>query len=370
MQAGNYAYATLVTRASYLAGVIILADTLRRQGSRYPLVVLYTAALPADAVRALELEARRQDLVLRRCEALRPPAPTPTPVAERFADTWTKLRVFELLAGAGYAAVCYLDADVAVRGDVDALLARWAARLAPGHLAASHACVCNRDGDPWAPADWTPAHCAHTASAAAAAGGPGDGPAEPTQPTARGPPTHRLLNGGVFVFRPSPGLWAQMRRFFDANAPLLATFQFPDQDFLAHFFRGRWHAVGWQYNALKTMRYWHAGLWRADADVVCLHYVVDKPWARRVGPDGVAGYRGRDGVTHRWWWDAYERWEADRLQQGAHETVRLVRKGVAPPAAAVGWSDEDDPDMKAIGAAVQAYANNHILPSAGGAAKA
>jgi hypothetical protein len=36
----KYAYTTLITRGSYLAGVIILAHTLRKQGSRYPLVVL------------------------------------------------------------------------------------------------------------------------------------------------------------------------------------------------------------------------------------------------------------------------------------------------------------------------------------------
>lgn len=357
----KYAYATLVTRASYLAGVIILADTLRRQGSRYPLVVLYTDQLSTDAVRALELEAPRQNLVLRRCEALLPPPPPGGPgvkaaaaattlIAERFEDTWTKLRVFEVLAEDDYAAVCYLDADMAVRGDADALLTRWAARLPPDHLAASHACVCNRDGDPWAPADWTPAHCAHATAR----------PGEPTQPTAGGPATHHLLNGGLFVFRPSRALWRRMLAFFRTSSSLLATFKFPDQDFLAHFFRGRWHAVGWQYNALKTMRYWHPNLWRDDADVVCLHYIVDKPWTKRIGDDGVAGYRGRDGVTHRWWWDAYDRWESERLGKGENETVVLVRKGVAAPGVAVGWLDTNNPDMKAIGVAVQAYANNQV----------
>ena len=149
----NYAYATLMTRASYLAGVVILANTLRRQGSRYPPVVLYTTQLSADAGRALELEAPRQHPVLRRCEPLLPPA-------------------------------------------------------AAGQTTA------------------TPRPL----------------------PTGR-PPTAPT--------RPPRGAHAA-----DGAGP--AAFKFPDQDSLAHFFRGRWHAVGWQYNAL------------------------------------IAGYRGRAGVTNRW----------------------------------------------------------------------
>ena len=52
--------------------------------------------------------------------------------------------------------------------------------------------------------------------------------------------------------------------------------------------------MGWQYNALKTMRYWHENLWR-DGEVRALHYIVDKPWERRIASDGVAGHLGRDG---------------------------------------------------------------------------
>ena len=48
------------------------------------------------------------------------------------------------------------------------------------------------------------------------------------------------------------------------------------------------------------MRYIHPDMWR-DEEVVCLHYIVDKPWAGRVGLDGVAGFKGKDGVTHTWY---------------------------------------------------------------------
>ncbi|KAI0025792.1 nucleotide-diphospho-sugar transferase [Xylariomycetidae sp. FL0641] len=371
-QRRRYAYITLITRASYLAGVVILAHTLRQHGSRHPLIVLYTpCSLAAHAVRALELEAAAHAglLELRTCAPLRPPGDAQVSlIAERFADTWTKLRVFEAVARDDdrFDAVCYLDADVAVFGRADAVFAAAEENLPREWLGASHACVCNRDADPWAPADWRPENCAHTRTAAAMRGaeGQGEGEAPPTQPPTgaeAGPATHRLLNGGMFVFRPSRPLWDDMLAFF-RRTPLLPTFQFPDQDFLAHYFGGRWRALGWRFNALKTMRYWHADLWRDDRDVVCLHYIVDKPWTRRIGADGVAGYRGRDGATHRWWWDAYDAWEEARLAEGNDLVVSLVRRGVAPPLkGAEGWTDGGiDDGLAAIGGAVQAFANNRV----------
>ncbi|KAK4118168.1 glycosyltransferase family 8 protein [Parathielavia appendiculata] len=354
--AKRYAYVTLITRQSYLAGVIILAYTLAHHGSNYPLVVCYTPKLSRDATRALELEAPRSHMVLCRCDPLLPPEGTPINlIAERFADTWSKLRVFERTFE--YDAVCYLDADMAVFQNMDAVFAHEA-KLPPDGLLANHACVCNLEADPWAPDTWRPENCAYTPLSHPSA------LTEPTQPPTAddGPETHHLLNGGMFLFRPSPALWEDMLALF-RTTPLLSTFRFPDQDFLALLFRGRWRALGWQYNAIKTMRYWHPNIWHDEA-VVCLHYIVDKPWTKRIGRDGVAGYKGRDGVTHRWWWDAYQAWEDDRLKNGAGdgaETVALVRKGVAPPRweGSEEWAFEgDDPDMKALGSNVQGMAYN------------
>lgn len=85
----NYAYTTLITRPSYLAGVIILAYTLRKHNSQYPLVVLYTDALKEDSVTALQNEAEKLNLVLKKTEALLPRDNVKvTLIAERFGDTW------------------------------------------------------------------------------------------------------------------------------------------------------------------------------------------------------------------------------------------------------------------------------------------
>ena len=69
----KYAYTTLITRASYLSGVIILAHTLKKY-SQYPLIVYYTNGLSKDAVKALELEAPKTNLILKKCDLLLPRA--------------------------------------------------------------------------------------------------------------------------------------------------------------------------------------------------------------------------------------------------------------------------------------------------------
>jgi hypothetical protein len=91
----NYAYVTLLTQASYLAGVLVLDQSLRSVGSQYPLVVMVTPSLPDD-VRAV---LRKRRIRTRDVDSLQPPDRNHT-LAEhdvRFADTWTKLRcIFHL----------------------------------------------------------------------------------------------------------------------------------------------------------------------------------------------------------------------------------------------------------------------------------
>ena len=347
MMAGqNYAYCTLITRSSYLAGVLILAHTLAKYQTAYPLIVLYTDSLPASSIRALELEAPHSNLILHRVDALLPRDNVHVHlIAERFADTWTKLRVFELYKLGNYDKICYLDADMILRRNMDHVFDKqlpdsdW--------IAANHACVCNLDKDPWAPEDWTKDNCAYTAVSHPKALD------EPTPITPDSRPTYHLLNSGMFLFVASEPLWNRMIDFFNTT-PLLGEFKFPDQDFLAEFFRNKWMSLGWQFNALKTMRYWHENIWR-DEEVVCLHYIVDKPWAKRVSEDGTAGYLGRDGVTHTWWWEEYEHWHSQRESQGETEELDIVKNHVAKP---IGQEHEESEEMRAIGSGVQAFAKN------------
>ena len=311
-------WVTLLTKPSYLPGVIILAYSLSVQKSKYPLVVLVTPSVPNSSLRALKLESRQNPLILiQQVELLLPPGNRKlTGVAQRFEDTWTKLRAFELTS---YEICIFLDADITIYQNIDELFET----PLPGSdwIAALHSCVCNLDHDPWAPDNWNRSNCAYTPLTHPSA----LRKAIPT-PENEGPPhTHALLNGGVFLYRPSRQLWTQILDYFNTS-PDLHNFQFPDQDFLAAFFVHRWRPLSWQYNALKTMRQWHTNIWRND-EVRALHYIVDKPWQRRIASDGIAGHLGRDGETHSWWWAVYQRWRSSRQRP---DVISILDELMAP----------------------------------------
>lgn len=294
------AWATLVTRPSYIPGVIILAHTLRKNGhSIYPLIVLVVPdTLPDEYVSLIERIDRHSTtpglLQIRSVHPLTPSRPVST-VAKRFEDTWTKLRVFSLIE---YDTLIYLDADMMVmHPEVDELF-NFTLPTEGYWLGASHACTCNVDHDPWAPKEWNVQNCPHTAIVHPEALKSG------VNISTSSPTTYHLMNSGTFIFNPSAKLWEGILSFLNTTE-LLETFAFPDQNFLDEYFRRRWTAIGWQWNAIKTMRYWHPNIWR-DEEVKVLHYIVDKPWEKRVGKDGIAGYLGRDGVTHQWWWDEWD----------------------------------------------------------------
>lgn len=349
-------YATLLTRPSYLAGALLLAHTLTLHSPLTPLLILYTPeTLPEPCVSTLRAEATHSNIHLHPVSHLRLPtsdsAHAHGMVAERFLDTWTKLRVFEVfdVGGRKIDRLCFLDADMMIFRDprpwifpreADAYLAGGDGK----RMCATHVCVCNLDGDAWAPASWVPENCAHTHVS-----GP-DGIAEiQSEPSTRGE-----MNTGAFAFHPSEEMRAFVMGAFESTpAEELRKLKFPDQDFLNDVFRGRWMPLSWRVNALKTWRYWHPNVWRDD-EVAVLHYIVDKPWAARVactsGGKKVAGYKGDDGETHSWWWDAFEKWSAERRGQGERELLETVGKYVA------GEEGGESEEMRAVGGRAQEFA--------------
>jgi hypothetical protein len=85
-----FAYVTLLTKTSYLPGVLVLHHGLRVVESKHPLVVMVTPSLPRSARDVL----RKQGITLREVEMLQPREGVHV-LAEhdvRFGDTWTKLR--------------------------------------------------------------------------------------------------------------------------------------------------------------------------------------------------------------------------------------------------------------------------------------
>ncbi|KAL7009248.1 hypothetical protein EMMF5_001446 [Cystobasidiomycetes sp. EMM_F5] len=116
---------------------------------------------------------------------------------------------------------------------------------------------------------------------------------------------------GMVVLTPSPKLMEEIIHYL-YNSPLVKTFSFPDQDFITEFWRGRWHNVGWSYNAIKTARYWHPNLWK-DGGVHNLHYIVAKPWM--TPREKWTAFEGDDRTTHGWWWHTWQEYRKSGVPQ-------------------------------------------------------
>jgi len=144
MACNKECWATIVTRSSYLPGVILLHHSLQKHNTQYPLLVLVTLSLPQTCIAVLDALGIQHQTI----EPLYPGQEVPL-TAARFKDTWTKLRVFELVE---YETVVLLDADMLVRRNIDEL---FKVKL-PGRdwIASSHCCICNSVGASWAPEDW------------------------------------------------------------------------------------------------------------------------------------------------------------------------------------------------------------------------
>jgi lipopolysaccharide biosynthesis glycosyltransferase len=104
-----------------------------------------------------------------------------------------------------------------------------------------------------------------------------------------------MPNGGLQVVNPSTEVY---QLILDQLAHEQAgSYDFADQSLLGDVFRGRWVALPYIYNALKTMRAKgvHDAIWRDD-EVKNVHYLLSpKPWDE--GPDEHA-----EG-SHKWWKD-------------------------------------------------------------------
>lgn len=90
MSSNGFAYVTLLTKAAYLPGALVLHQCLVSVQAKYPLVIMVTPSLPED-VRSV---VRNAGIAMREVDSLHPEDGIHS-LAEhdaRFGDTWTKLR--------------------------------------------------------------------------------------------------------------------------------------------------------------------------------------------------------------------------------------------------------------------------------------
>lgn len=104
-----------------------------------------------------------------------------------------------------------------------------------------------------------------------------------------------IPNGGLQVVNPSKLLYDLIQERMASDTAVMG-YEFADQSLLSDLFSGRWVALPYTYNALKTSRETHAPIWRDD-EVKNMHYLLSpKPWDERLGEES--------NSTHRWWIEA------------------------------------------------------------------
>ncbi|SEQ81724.1 glycosyltransferase family 8 protein [Microlunatus flavus] len=267
----SMAWAALLTQQTYLTGVRVLRASLARAGSPYPFVVVVTPTITAEDRALLEADG----CLVREVQPIRPPAGLQDHYANaRFAEVWTKLAVWSLTE---FDRLVVLDADMLAVQNMDEL---FDLELAPGQVAACHACRCNPNKIATYPASWTPQHCAYTH---VEAGEPSVAEADP------------YVNGGTLVLQPDRAVYEELLRELAAVQDL-GRYVFAEQDFLNEHFRGRWVVLPYVYNALKTLPFQHPRLWDPAA-VKNLHFIIDKPW--EVALDPASRYHAMELL----WWD-------------------------------------------------------------------
>lgn len=277
-------WTTLITNTKYLSGLITLDFSLKRQGSRYPLIALYTDSFPQEGKEAL----KARGIPMRRIEYLLPSVGKDYTNDPRFYDCWSKLAPFSLT---DYDRVVQLDSDMLVLKNMDELMD---IHLDPPELngngsrvyAASHACACNPLKKPHYPKDWVPENCAFTSQHG-----------DPDRAQKEGPSSLAGIqcpNGGLVVTNPSRGIYDKiLETLQDGN--LTGGYEFADQSLLGDRFHGRWVPIPYTYNALKTLRWKgvHDAIWRDD-EIKNIHYILSpKPWDETMETAA--------DESHKWW---------------------------------------------------------------------
>lgn len=112
-----------------------------------------------------------------------------------------------------------------------------------------------------------------------------------------GPPNTAGLgipNGGLQVVNPCQATYDKIVERLSTSAT--SNYHFADQSLLEDMFYGRWVALPYIYNALKTLRWKgiHDAIWRDDC-VKNVHYIFsEKPWDEKT--DGQSS-----DPSHAWW---------------------------------------------------------------------
>lgn len=274
-------WATLITGANYLPGVLTLNYSLVRARSKYPLVALYTDKLDRKSLEALH----KDKIATLKIEALEPCiGELHLQIDSRFIDTWTKLYVFKLYQ---FKRIVHLDSDMLVLQNMDELMEM---EMGDFKFASTHACLCNPYRFKHYPPSWNKQACVYTYHDKHMA-------SRFDIPKHMGPSSLlglSKLNSGILVVEPSVETFDMI---LDAlqDKEKTCNYKFPDQDLLADVFYKKWLSISYIYNCLKTFKNCHSSLWDLS-QIKNIHYILSpKPW------DVDRNYLDDSGTFEMWW---------------------------------------------------------------------
>jgi len=189
-----------------------------------------------------------------------------------------------------YERIVMLDSDMIVLQNMDELMDVELNPEDPNSgalFAASHACVCNPNKILTYPKNWIPKNCAFTKQASS-----------PEDAQTKGWPSKDSLelNSGLVVVKPCPRIFEEVIAVLQ-DGERTAKYDFADQSLLSDLYRGKWLALPYIYNALKTLKWHHKPIWRQE-NVKNVHYILAiKPWNATPGSES-------SDETFPWWWRA------------------------------------------------------------------
>lgn len=117
-----------------------------------------------------------------------------------------------------------------------------------------------------------------------------------------------MPNGGLQVVNPSSAVYNLILEQLSNETSM--AYDFADQSLLGDLFNGRWVALPYIYNALKTMRTEgvHHQIWKDD-QVKNVHYILSpKPWDEQAGKCS--------NENHEWWWTVNNERLSEEKKQG------------------------------------------------------
>jgi inositol 3-alpha-galactosyltransferase len=256
---GKFAYVTLFSQDPYLPGVVALERSLKRVDTMYQLIVIITPTVTSEAISTVQTEG----CLVRMVETFRPEhVEHGQYVRALYAECWNKLRMWEWEE---YGRLIYLDADMVVQYNIDALF-----NLPPAPLHAVGDCYGGRETQ------------------------------EERDSCCFFRPEHHpdYFNAGFYVMRPSKEEFAEMKTSLAKGT--MQSGRFAEQDFLNNYFKGKWKCLPYIFNAQKRIKTHHPSLWKLE-DIFVIHYVDEKPWSHRCSAENKLY---RDIVE--FWWEVYE----------------------------------------------------------------